>query len=295
MPEIGPGFSQFTTFVSMITIDQSRCTLCGLCVRICHEYCMHIEGESLRIEHAFCSTCSQCAAICPTRALSWDHIPPDKYNRDLLPGPEELDELLKERRTIRDFSAKKVPREVLEEIVHYAVYAPAHSFSFRVIITDDDAVIREIDASIFRRASRLHRWLFKPRYFHAVVRLIAPGWEQEYLKARPKLEAAYARGRNFRSIPPAIVMIIADSHRSLVVESAQYALYAINLAAHTRGLGCRNLVGNQMFLNRDRSIRRMLGIRKHEKIAGTMAVGYPSVRFRNKVQGKKADIHWIGP
>lgn len=55
----------------------------------------------------------------------------------------------------------------------------------------------------------------------------------------------------------------------------------------------RNLVGNQMFLNKAKSIRKILGLKKYEKIVGTMAVGYPTLKYRNKVEGKKINIHWI--
>jgi hypothetical protein len=66
----------------------------------------------------------------------------------------------------------------------------------------------------------------------------------------------------------------------------------MDLYAMTKGLGCRNLVGNQMFLNRNQTIRKLLGLKKKERIYGTMAIGYPSVKFHNKVNGKHIDIQW---
>jgi hypothetical protein len=76
------------------------------------------------------------------------------------------------------------------------------------------------------------------------------------------------------------------------MESAQYALYNIDLYTKTLGLGCRNLVGDQMFLNRSKSLRKLLKIGKDKKIFATIALGYPEVKFKNKVIGRQMLIQW---
>jgi len=88
------------------------------------------------------------------------------------------------------------------------------------------------------------------------------------------------------------VMIVGGKRIPLSLESAQYALYNIDLYAQTLGLGCRNLVGNQMFLNRSKSLRKLLKIGKDEKVYGTIAIGYPAIKFKNKVVGKQIPIQW---
>ena len=276
----------------MITIDEYKCNNCGICAKICHEYCIDFIDGMIRIDYDFCSTCAQCIAVCPQEALSWNNIEPSRFNKELLPDSSQVDELLKERRTIRDFKDKKIDRKLLEETVNYAIYAPTHSFDMRAIIIDDEKLIDQIDRIIYRFSSRIYNVVYRPAIMHHIVKICTPQREHEYLKAKPKMEAALRRKRNFKSIPPAIVMIVADRRKPLCLESAQYALHNINLYAHTKGLGCRNLVGNQMFLNRSKSIRHLLRLKKHEKIFGTMAIGYPSVRFRNKVNGKQVDIQW---
>jgi nitroreductase len=279
----------------MITIDQNKCNYCGLCIKICHEYCMDIEEGLLKIDYNFCSTCTQCIAICPQEALSWNNIKPARYNKELFPDSFQVDELLKQRRTIRDFKNKKIDQKLLEEIVNHAVYAPTHNFDMRAIIIDQEDLINQIDRIIYRFSSRIYYLFYKPSIFHFIVRLFTPAREHEYLKAKPKLEARLKMKRNFKTIPPAIIMIIADIRIPLSLESAQYALYTIDLYAQTKGLGCRNLVGNQNFLNRSKSIRSLIGFKKHEKIVGTIAIGYPSVKFRNKVNGKHMKIQWNTP
>jgi nitroreductase/NAD-dependent dihydropyrimidine dehydrogenase PreA subunit len=276
----------------MITIDQNKCNNCGICAKICHEYCIDISGGLIKIDFSYCSTCTQCIAICPQDALMWNNIKPEKYNKELLPAPVQIDELLKERRTIRDFKSEKIDRQLLEEIVNYTIYAPTHNFNMRVIIIDEENLINQIDRTLYRFSLRMYRLLYKPQLIHHIIKLITPEREHEYLKAKPKLAAILKRKRNLKTMPSAIIMIIADKRVPLSLESAQYALYNIDLYSQTKGLGCRNLVGNQMFLNKSKSIRNLLGLKKYERIFGTIAIGYPSVKFRNKVNGKQINIQW---
>lgn len=77
------------------------------------------------------------------------------------------------------------------------------------------------------------------------------------------------------------------------LESAQYALYNMALVAQARGLGCRNLVGNLIIFNSDGEIRRLLCLKRSERIFAIAGFGYPAVRFRNKVLGRSMNLQWI--
>jgi NAD-dependent dihydropyrimidine dehydrogenase PreA subunit/nitroreductase len=276
----------------MIKIDQEKCNACRLCERVCHEYCMKLDNDILTIDYKYCSTCTQCIAICPEQALTWDGIKPEFFDRSLYPDPSQFGELIKERRTIRDFTSRKIDRSLLEEIAGYAIYAPTHNFNLRITIIDDENIIKLADALVLRFSVRLYKWLYKSKVIASLMKLFTPDLEPEFLKAKTKLESAVNRNRGFRSTPGAIVMIIGDKRIPLSLESAQYALYNIDLYAQTKGIGCRNLVGSQMILNRSKKFRKLIGLIKNEKIFGTILLGYPAVRFKNKVNGKKVSIQW---
>ena len=142
---------------------------------------MSIDDNKIKINYEFCSTCAQCIAICPKEALSWNNIQPIKYTKELLPDSKQIDELLKERRTVRDFKSEKISKDLLEEIVNYAIYSPTHSFNFRAIIIDNENTINKIDTIIFKFSLKLYHYLYKPKFFHSIVRLLTPDREYEYL------------------------------------------------------------------------------------------------------------------
>jgi ferredoxin len=274
----------------MVIIDEEKCIACGSCVEICHEHCMTLEDGTLRIDREVCSTCTQCVAICPEQALSWEGVPPVPFDEARLPAPEQLDELFKERRSIRSFREKKIDRALLEEVVTYGVYAPTHNPDLRAVVVDDEALIELCDRAVLRFVSRIYNLAFRPRIVAALADLI--GLSGEYLKAKPKMEAALERGRALRSRPAAIVFVVGDKRVPLSDLSAQCQLCNIFTYAQTKGIRSCLWANGPMFVDRNREVRRRLGLGRREHILGALLMGYPATRFRNKVEGKRLPIQW---
>ena len=66
------------------------------------------------------------------------------------------------------------------------------------------------------------------------------------------------------------------------------------LCAQARGIGSCLWGAAQIFIDRSRDARQRLALRKHEHILGALGLGYPAVRFANKVEGKAMGIQWNG-
>lgn len=276
----------------MIIVDEEKCTGCGSCISICHESCMSLVNEKIRIDYQCCSTCTQCIAICPQAALLWEDDRPIPFDNSRLPSSAQLDELFKQRRTIRHFLERKPERCLVEEIINYGVYAPTHNFNFRAIAVDDEGLLHQIDQVVFNYSKKIYGYLYKPGIIRFLIEMLFSSHKDEYLKAKPKLEESLTIGRAYEYLPPVIVFIVGNRRVPLSAESAQYALYNMDLYARTKELGCRNLVGNQMFLNRSKAIKLLLNLERNEKIFATIGMGYPAKKFRNKVIGKKMRIQW---
>jgi len=274
----------------MIVLDKDECTGCGLCVKICHEHCIALVDDLVSINHELCSTCTQCIAICPEQALSWDHVPPVAYDEARLPSPEQLDELFKERRTSRFFKEDKIDRTLLEEIVGYGIYAPTNNYDLRAIVVDDEEIIEALDQILLQFVSRTYKVVFKPKIVFNLIRRITPALQ---LKDKVKMESALERGHAFHR-PPALVFIVGDKRIALSQASTQYALYNMILYAQVKGIGSCLWGSAEIFLDRSKTARKRLGLQKHEHILGALGLGYPAVKFRNKVAGKALSIQWHG-
>lgn len=59
-------------------IDKTRCTNCGICVRICPYGALYFEGASRadvpNIDNAKCDCCGFCASVCPVKAIRLERI-----------------------------------------------------------------------------------------------------------------------------------------------------------------------------------------------------------------------------
>ncbi|MEM2921329.1 MAG: 4Fe-4S binding protein [Candidatus Bathyarchaeia archaeon] len=59
-------------------IDKTRCTNCGICVRICPYGALYFEGASRagvpNIDKAKCDCCGFCASVCPVKAIRLERI-----------------------------------------------------------------------------------------------------------------------------------------------------------------------------------------------------------------------------
>jgi NAD-dependent dihydropyrimidine dehydrogenase PreA subunit/nitroreductase len=275
----------------MVIIDKEKCTGCGSCVRICHESCMTLVDGAVNIDYAFCSTCSQCVAICPAQALSWDGVPPAAFDQARLPSPEQLDELFKQRRSIRAYKEDKIDRALLAEIVTYGIYAPTHNYGFRAIVVDDEEIMQALDRILLRFVSMLYNVVYRPKIVGVAARLI--GMSEEYLLNKPKIENAVHRGFAFHH-PAAIVFIVGDRRIPLSVDSAQYTLANMTFYAQVKGIASCLWGNGPIFMDRHGGARRRLGLQRHERIFGALFLGHPALKFRNKVEGRTLPIHWNG-
>ncbi|NLF42678.1 MAG: hypothetical protein GX587_08285 [Bacteroidales bacterium] len=276
----------------MISIDYKKCIRCGLCISICHESCIRINDEVLSIDYRYCSTCCQCISVCPETALGWNGFYGVRINNELLPSSVQLAELLKKRRTIRDFSPIRPERQLIEDILSMAVFAPTNNFNFRVVVVDNPGIIEKIDKAIFRYTSLISTFVFRTGLSKLIRFFLSTQRYFELQKAEAKIKVVGKTGKGFKTCPPVIVFIVGDKAIPLSVESAQYALYNIDLYAQLKGLGCNILVGSQGIVNKDNGIMKRLGIGKKEKIFGMMSIGYPAVSFLNKIEGKHMPVQW---
>jgi nitroreductase/Pyruvate/2-oxoacid:ferredoxin oxidoreductase delta subunit len=277
----------------MITVDRQKCSACGLCARICHETCITLVGENghraAQVDHALCSTCTQCIAICPKQALSWDRTPAVPYDNRRLPAAEQLAELFKQRRTIRRFTEAKLERATIAEIVATGIYAPTNHYALRAIVVDDPAIMEALDDIIMRFVARMYNALYRYSVVFNLVRALTPALDA---KGKVKMRRGLELGRAFETLPAALVFVVGDRRVLLAEASAQYALYNMILYARAKGIGSRINAAGSLALDRSRAARVRLGLRKREHILATVELGYPAVRFRNKVEGKRMSIQW---
>ena len=107
----------------MITFEKEKCNRCGLCMKDC------LGGTIVRDEAGyptipepeFCIDCGHCYAICPQGAVNFHGRSAEGTFNSPLPPPEQMEALLKQRRSCRFYKPDPIAPEKMEklkEILH---------------------------------------------------------------------------------------------------------------------------------------------------------------------------------
>ena len=119
--------------MSLLNIDQKKCKQDGLCAADCPMGIIRFEGKGNYPEipsesELMCIRCGHCVSVCRAGALALTFLP----RSDLRPmntahaiSPEQAEQLLQARRSIRRYRDKPVPREIIARALDSARFAPS--------------------------------------------------------------------------------------------------------------------------------------------------------------------------
>lgn len=133
--------------MNLITVSQEKCIKCGLCVKECPERVLKLsEIGPKEICGEECISCGHCVAICPREAIDNIKTPlSNQISSKKLPqlSPEEAENFLRSRRSIRSYKETPVPREKLIDLVNTAHFAPSgHNLQgISYLIIDDRTIL----------------------------------------------------------------------------------------------------------------------------------------------------------
>jgi iodotyrosine deiodinase len=173
-------------------------------------------------------------------------------------------ELCNRRRTVRDFSPKPVPREILELVLRTAGTAPsgANKQPWRFVVVTDPALKREIRAAAEReeKESYEHRM---PKEWLDDLAPLGTDWHKEFLEVAPALivvfSIEYEKGEeNLRK-------------HYYVKESVGLAAGFLLAALHNAGLAALTHTPSPMDF-----LRTILGRPSNERPFLLIPVGYPA-------------------
>lgn len=186
------------------------------------------------------------------------------------------DEMLR-RRTVRQFSDRAVPREIIENCLRVAGSAPsgANMQPWHFVVVSDPEIKRRIRAAAEKEEHEFyHRRA--PREWLAALAPLGTDEHKPYLETAPYLIAVFSKSFG-----------VAPSGKKVknyyVVESVGIAVGMLITAVHHAGLASLTHTPSPMgFLN------KLLGRPAHEKPYLILVVGYPAEDARVPVIEKKS-------
>jgi NAD-dependent dihydropyrimidine dehydrogenase PreA subunit len=119
--------------MSLFTIDPVKCKRDGFCAEVCPLHLIDFtdrEAAPKPVEggEEECLRCGHCMSVCPHGALQLGVITLSAFTpiaKEFSLSFEQVDQLLRGRRSCRVYKAKMVPRRILEQLIRMGGYAPS--------------------------------------------------------------------------------------------------------------------------------------------------------------------------
>ena len=250
-------------------LNREQCLKCGKCIRDCIVECLVPDPDGYPVLPAhnapYCLHCQHCFAVCPAGAVTIDHAARGTTPQPgPLPSPDEMANLLRQRRSIRVYKPDLIPDEILNEAKDLLRYSPTgcndHRLHFRILQGEELAEFRVETAKMLRLLIRT-----------GIMRLIYPNYKR-YLN-----EILSGKDVIYRDAPYAIV-VSTPKNAPCKEADPWIALSYLDLYFQSRNIGtcwCGFALYSYLFPK----LRKKLNLPKGYKPGAVLLFGYPAVTY----------------
>lgn len=279
-----------------VILHEKLCNNCGLCISVCPDQRIVKHYGTVILKEQNCMLCGHCQAVCPLKAIevngdvSLFHLQAvEGYEGQIKPGEYDtgkLVQLMRSRRSCRNYQQKEVDFSILEDLVKIGITAPSgtNSQGWNFILLpkrSDVVVLGELTANYYKKLNKMARnplaravakvffndslGAYYRRYYNTVEDALNK-WQQDKID------------RLFHGATAAIIVTNSDTS-SCPSEDALLATQNILLASHAMGLGSCLIGFVVEAMSRDKNIGHVLNVPEKEKVYSVIALGYPAQKF----------------
>ncbi len=272
----------------LFTIRDDDCRRDGLCSAVCPlGLLVSLEDGDvpvpLKDKEYRCIACGHCASVCPTRALDLTALPADGFTEVLAKldvTPEQAEQFMRSRRSVRRYRDKPVPPELLARAVDAARWAPsghnARPVRFSVIRSRAGVVrVAEVIAAWMEAQDEAETELATKLHLGGAARAYRGGRDL-LTRGAPHMATAWTPERG---VTPLEDGIIAGAH--------------VDLAAHALGLGSCWCGYAMMAAAHSDAVRKALGVPEGHVARACLLLGWPKIRYRRIPPRPDPGIVWV--
>jgi nitroreductase/NAD-dependent dihydropyrimidine dehydrogenase PreA subunit len=294
----------------MIHIDSKTCKACGICGHVCPRHVTEtIEREGEKVTSVsperldLCMGCGHCAAVCPNSSIQVDGLDLEEFRplRELEIDEDQLLSLMEQRRSIRRYTDKPVPRDMLDRIIEAAHRAPTGTSrrSTGVIVIDKPELLKALSNLIYNLYESLDKVLGNPiaRFFvkRRVGRKMLETLEDFVMPGMRWYIRWYRENRSDEVLRdcPALMLFHSPVREPMGEANCVIAAFHAVFMAEVLGIGtCFNdLIPPAC--NRVPEIRRLLDLPEEREVYASLTLGYPKYQFKRIIPRRLAEVRYL--
>lgn len=252
-----------------VIIDTDKCIGCGLCSKVCAAHNLGINHNKAFTRMNDCIMCGQCSAVCPKKAISVIGFGKDQIEKteDIQLNPDHVLNTIRFRRSIRSFKETEISKEIIGQILeagrltHTAKNMQDVSF---VVLNKEKDRIEKMAVKMFKA--------FKP-----IADLFSP------MSRNNRIDDNFF----FFNAPVVIVILAKDKTNGIL------AAQNMEFVAEAHGLGVLYSGFFTMAANASQKIKKAIAVPKGKRVAMTLVLGYPNVKFMRSTPHKELEVRYM--
>lgn len=273
--------------MTIFTVNQQKCRQDGLCAAVCPRGIIKLDEKTsfpIPVDGAeeLCIHCGHCSGVCPEAALRLPGSAQEEgkaFDPAQLPSPEQFYQLVRGRRSIRNYRKKPVSREAIAQLIDLCRHAPT------------------------ARNSQLLQWLVidSPQEVQT-LKNHTKDWMADAIATEAPIGAAYNFAELLKSWDdshdpilrgaPGLLIVHAPADYPFALVDATIATATFELAAACSRLGT---CWAGFFMIAYRSwppLRKALSLPAENELVTALMVGYPKFRYSSLPERNDPVITW---